>query len=214
MNLKPRKQPAPNWRVVLDYVKAGRTVIGIDEVGRGAWAGPVVAAAVILPPRLKLPGLADSKLLTPKAREQLCRTIKQRAIAVGIGWVHNTQVDEIGLTAAVRQASTLAIDGLGHDLTDPIIILDGKHNFLAETHDSVTFVKADARIVPVAAASVIAKVARDHYMSLLERRVPGYGFAVHKGYGTASHRLALSSLGPSAIHRLSWSPFAAPLVEK
>jgi ribonuclease HII len=209
-----RKQPAPTWRVVLEYVRSGRTIIGVDEVGRGAWAGPVVAAAVVLPPKLRLPGLADSKLLTPKSREQLSRTIKYRAVAVGIGWVQNTTVDRIGLTAAVRQASTLAIDCLGSDLVDPIVILDGKHNFLRETHDSVVFVKADARITPVAAASVIAKVARDHYMNLLDRRVPGYGFVVHKGYGTLSHRDALATLGPSAAHRVSWSPFSAPVIEE
>lgn len=214
VKLISRQQPAPSWRVVLDYVRSGRTIVGIDEVGRGSWAGPVVAAAVVLPPKLRLPGLADSKLLTPKSREQLSRTIKYRAVAVGIGWVQNTTVDRIGLTAAVRQAAMLAIEGLGQDLADPIIILDGKHNFLKDTHNSVVFVHADARITPVAAASVIAKVARDHYMTILDRRLPGYGFAVHKGYGTLSHRDALAALGPSAAHRLSWSPFSVPVIEE
>jgi ribonuclease HII len=188
------------------HLRAGRTIIGIDEVGRGAWAGPVVAAAVVLPPRLRLAGVRDSKLLTPLARARLNRDIRARATAIGIGWVAAGEVDEHGLGWAVRQSGLRALSHLG--LTDAIIILDGKHNYLAETHESQAIVQADARVVPVAAASVVAKVARDRYMATLARRAPDYGFELHKGYGTAVHRAALQRLGPSAHHRRTWTPLA------
>lgn len=189
------------------YLKDGLTVIGIDEVGRGAWAGPVVAAAVILPPRLRLTGVRDSKLLPAPARERLSRDIRRHALAIGIGWVACHEVDAGGLSWAVRESGLRALAGLlGAPAADAIILLDGNHNYLGETHRSQAIIKADAQIVPVAAASIIAKVARDRYMAVLARRAPGYGFELHKGYGTRLHRQALSELGPSLHHRRSWAP--------
>lgn len=190
----------------MPYVRRGEIVAGIDEVGRGAWAGPVVAAAVILPPRLKLDGLNDSKLVRPGRRRELDRLIRRAAIAIGIGWASCQEVDENGLTWAVRQSGLRALAGLG--ASPAIIILDGKHNYLQATHPSQAFVRADSQIVPVAAASIVAKVARDRYMSRLAGCWPGYGFELHKGYGTALHQTALTKLGPSPLHRRSWVPLA------
>ena len=178
-------------------------IVGIDEVGRGAWAGPVTAAAVILPYGLQLPGLDDSKRLTPKRRVTLDRLIRRSATAVGIGWVTPVEVDEFGLSWAVRTSSLRALAMLP---AFGQVILDGRHNFLAASHGSVAYVGADATITPVAAASVVAKVARDRYLEVLERRFPGYGLAAHKGYGTPQHRLALSELGVCAVHRRSYRP--------
>ncbi|MDB5178769.1 MAG: Ribonuclease [Patescibacteria group bacterium] len=201
--------PSPTWKLIRAHVRAGRTVIGIDEVGRGAWAGPVVAGAVILPPNLRLPGVRDSKLLSPAARERLSRDIRRQALAIGIGWVAPAEVDAHGLSWAVRESGLRALAGLGSS-PDTIVILDGRHNYLQDTaHESQAIVKADALIVPVAAASVVAKVARDRYMALLARRAPGYGFELHKGYGTRVHQAALATLGPSPHHRLSFAPLRA-----
>jgi ribonuclease HII len=199
------KKPNPTWRLVQQHLDLGRLVVGIDEVGRGAWAGPVVSAAVLLPPKLRITGLRDSKLLSPAKREELARTIKRQALAIGIGWVEPRLVDEQGLTWAVRQAGLEALNEL--NLADPVIILDGKYNFLSATHTAEVFVKADAKIVPVAAASIIAKVARDRYMTKLALRAPHYGFEHNKGYGTSAHRLALQAHGPTQLHRRSWAPF-------
>ena len=190
----------------MSYVKQGRTIVGIDEVGRGAWAGPVTAAAVILPPRMRVPGLADSKLLSPAAREKLNVVIRRKALAVGIGWVSSEELDANGLTWAVRQSGLRALANMNLTEADYIVILDGKHNYLRDTHQSQAIVKADGTIMPVAAASVIAKVARDRYMVSVSKRTKDYGFESHKGYGTAFHQAALASLGLSSIHRRSFAP--------
>ncbi|HVQ44654.1 MAG TPA: ribonuclease HII [Candidatus Saccharimonadia bacterium] len=200
----PRHAAAPGWRAVLPLVRAGRTIIGIDEVGRGAWAGPVVAAAVILPPRLRLPGLGDSKALAAPARRRLSRDIRRRALAVGIGWVAAAEVDAHGLSWAVRESGLRALAGMS--LEAAVIILDGRHNYLRGTHESQVFVKADATISPVAAASIIAKVARDAYMQRLHRADPRYGFDQHVGYGTALHAAGLAAHGPGPQHRYSFRP--------
>lgn len=178
-------------------------IVGIDEVGRGAWAGPVTAAAVILPYGLQLPGLDDSKRLTPRRRAVLDRSIRRLATAVGVGWVTAAEVDGFGLSWAVRTSSLRALEALP-DFGQ--IILDGRHNFLAASHGSVAYVGADAMITPVAAASVVAKVARDRYLEALEHRFPGYGLSAHKGYGTSQHRRALVELGSTVVHRHSYRP--------
>ncbi len=205
------EQNGPNWEAVLSYLAAGQVVVGVDEVGRGAWAGPVVAGAVVLPPGLQLPGLADSKLLSAPARRRLDRQIRAQALAVGLGWVAPAEVDAQGLSWAVRQSGLRALaelvlaGGLAYDL----VVLDGKHNYLAGESKSMALVKADALVTPVAAASVVAKVARDRYMELLARRYVGYGFERHVGYGTAMHRATLAESGVSALHRRSVRPVAA-----
>ena len=204
--MRPVKpQNGPTWKAVLSYVKAGDIIVGIDEVGRGAWAGPVVAGAVILPARLKIPGLRDSKLLSPARRRQLNYDIRRLATAIGIGWVSAAEVDAYGLSWAVHQSGLRALAEL--TVNFDLVVLDGKHNYLAtSTHRSITFVKADQLVMPVAAGSVIAKVARDRYLERLARKYPGYGFELHKGYGTRAHIEALASLGPCAVHRRTWQP--------
>lgn len=190
----------------------GCVTVGVDEVGRGAWAGPVVAAAVVLSHGAVIDGVRDSKLLTRLARERITRDIRRQASAIGLGWVAATEVDEQGLSWAVRESGLRALAALAPSVPSSFeVILDGNHNYLAGLHNSVAIVKADAKIVPVAAASVVAKVARDRYMAMLARRHPGYGFELHKGYGTAVHRRALSELGSCIQHRRSWSPLMEAL---
>jgi ribonuclease HII len=179
-------------------------VVGIDEVGRGAWAGPVVAAAVVLPFGLQIDRLADSKLITEAVRVQLDRTIRAQAIAVGIGWVASQEVDEHGLSWAVRQSGLRSLEAI--EIEFEVILLDGSHNYLADDIRATVTVKGDALITPIAAASVVAKVARDRYMIALAGAYPAYGFEAHKGYGTALHQRALQASGVSSQHRRSYRP--------
>jgi ribonuclease HII len=186
-------------------------VAGVDEAGRGAWAGPVCAAAVVLPLELpdlveRLEGVRDSKALTPLQRETLLPIVVEVAQAVGVGWATPAEVDKLGVVDATRRAMVRAVAGL-QGAVDVALIdhLDVPDLDLPQR----AFPKADARCLSVAAASVVAKVERDRLMIALEEDFPGYGFARHKGYGTALHRQALSRLGPSPIHRLSWRPLQA-----
>lgn len=179
-------------------------VAGIDEVGRGPAAGPVTIAAVILKPDAQFEGLNDSKLVPPKRRLDLDRQIRQQAIAIGIGWASNRYVDENGVTAALRFAGSQAINQLNE--APHAIILDGVHDYLMSPCHTVTMAKADQTSTCVAAASIIAKVARDRYMELLHEAYPEYGFAGHKGYLAATHMEAIRKHGPSPYHRLSWAP--------
>ncbi len=195
---------SPSWDLLRSILDGGQVVVGVDEVGRGAWAGPVVAGAVVLEPHTVIAGLNDSKVLTPLARRRLDREVRCRALAIGLGWASAAEVDREGLSWAVRASGLRALAGL--ELAFDLVVLDGKHNYLAGYHPAVTFVKGDRHIVPVAAASVVAKVARDRYMEQLARCYTDYGFERHKGYGTKGHAIALAQAGPSAVHRRSWRP--------
>ncbi len=179
--------------------------VGIDEVGRGCWAGPLVAGAVILGEPIS--GLADSKVLTKISRQKLAGQINQKALAVGLGWVDAATIDAIGLTAAVRLAMERAIDEIQIKFDD--IIIDGNFNFLDTVPHSRAIIKADGTIPSVSAASIIAKVARDAYMTELSYIYPGYGFEQHVGYGTALHIAQLRIKGATDIHRLSYKPIKA-----
>jgi ribonuclease HII len=161
----------------------------------------------VLPYGLQVEGLADSKLLSPVRRRVVDGLVRQQAVAVGVGWVEASEVDEYGLSWAVQQSGLRALAELG--VVADRIILDGRHNFLGETHPSIALVKADALVTPVAAASVVAKVARDDYMTKLNLLHQGYGFDMHKGYGTTEHRRALEEQGVSAAHRRSYRPIKA-----
>ncbi|HEU4967084.1 MAG TPA: ribonuclease HII [Candidatus Saccharimonadales bacterium] len=177
-------------------------VLGIDEVGRGCWAGPLVAGAVIL--KRAIPGVRDSKQLTRKTREALDAVIRRRAVVYGLGWVAPDELDEVGLTAAVRLAYRRALAEITTAYDQ--IIIDGNYNFLADLPNARAIVKADAMVPAVSAASIIAKVARDAYMREQAAQFPAYGFESHVGYGTLAHRLALSEHGPCLLHRRSFQP--------
>jgi ribonuclease HII len=176
--------------------------VGIDEVGRGCWAGPLVAGAVIL--RKPIPGLRDSKQLSKKQREGLAAEIQLHALAVGLGWVSVLEIDSLGLTAAVSLAMTRALEEIRADYDE--IIIDGNLNFLADNPKARAIVKADAKIPAVSAASIVAKVARDKYMAEICEKYADYGFDRHVGYGTALHLEKLRLHGVSQLHRKSFRP--------
>ena len=183
-------------------------ILGIDEVGRGPWAGPLVVGAVVLGDAA-IDGLTDSKKLTKKKRDALDVLIREKASGFGLGWVPADEIDEIGLSAALRLATIRAVEQVTTPYSE--IIIDGTINFLKETNKGqyvTTLPKADLLIQSVSAASIIAKVARDNYMALQDTIYPGYGFTSHVGYGTASHRTAIEKIGVTPLHRLSFAPLA------
>lgn len=190
-------------------------LLGIDEVGRGPWAGPLVIGAVILPDHNTHPWIAeltDSKKLSVKKREALNEIILKEAPATGLGWVSAAELDEVGLADALCLAARRAVTEIqkSHVPFNEIII-DGTKNFLAGTklEKYVTIMpKADFLIKEVSAASIIAKVARDHYMYELDQKYPEYGFKKHVGYGTAAHMQALKEFGVCPEHRKSFRPIA------
>lgn len=181
-------------------------ILGIDEVGRGPWAGPLVVGAVVLG-NATIHGLTDSKKLTKKRREELDVLIREQAHACGLGWVHADELDEIGLSAALVAATRRAVEQIATPYHE--IIIDGTINFLAHTGKGkyvTTMKKADLLIPCVSAASIIAKVARDNYMHEQDTLYPGYGFKSHVGYGTAGHRKIIAEKGITPLHRLSFMP--------
>jgi ribonuclease HII len=186
-------------------------VAGIDEAGRGAWAGPVAAAAVILPQisnfTLELKGVRDSKKMTPAQRETWARVIQESAVSWGVGLGSAAEIDALGILPATRLACRRAIASLA--VIPDHLLLDYLH--LPELSIPQTALpKGDAISLSIAAASVLAKTRRDAILCELDEHYPGYGFADHKGYGTAAHRLAIQILGPSSEHRLSFRPLRIP----
>lgn len=197
-----------------------KAILGLDEVGRGPWAGPLVIGACILPREAsgELPAwtvdLTDSKKLTEKKRTALAEVILDKAPATGLGWVSSREIDSLGLAESLKLAARRAVSEVklkNAPFTE--IIIDGTVNFLAGTpleRYVTTLKKADLLIKEVSAASIIAKVARDAYMTSLATVYPGYGFERHVGYGTAAHRAALAQLGPCPEHRNSFKPIQRP----
>lgn len=184
-------------------------ILGIDEVGRGPWAGPLVVGAVVLPDELIIDGLTDSKKLSAKKRAALDVEIRQKALGFGLGWVHAAELDTIGLAAALRLATIRAVEAVKAPYHE--IIIDGTINFLKETTKGkyvTTLPKADLLVPAVSAASIIAKVARDAFMAEQDAIYVGYGFSSHVGYGTAAHQKALQALGVTPLHRVSFAPIA------
>jgi ribonuclease HII len=175
-----------------------RAVAGIDEAGRGPLAGPVVAAAVILPACFDLPGLTDSKQLSEKARERLYPLIRAQALAVGIGVARAEEIDRINILQATLRSMQRAVGRL--NIPADFLLIDGNVPVPLSLPQQ-TLVKGDSRSLSIAAASVLAKVMRDRIMVNYERLFPGYGFASHKGYGSAAHLQAIARLGPSPCHR-------------
>jgi ribonuclease HII len=176
-------------------------IAGIDEAGRGPLAGPVVAAAVILPPGVLIDGVNDSKKLSPEKREHLFDVIMQQAVSVGIGMGAPDLIDRINILQATRYAMLEAVS----QITPPpdYILIDGISTIESPIPQK-TIKKGDSLSLSIAAASIIAKVTRDRLMRALDNQYPGYGFAGHKGYGSALHLEAIRRLGPSPVHRLTF----------
>jgi ribonuclease HII len=181
--------------------------VGVDEVGRGCWAGPLVAGAVILDK--PIPGLADSKKLTRLQRQRLNIEIRLKAKAFGLGWVTPQELDKIGLTEAVRLAMQRAVAEIKQPFDE--IIVDGNYNYLSDHTGSTCLVKADDSVPAVSAASILAKVARDTFMYEVAQVYPAYQFEKHVGYGTAAHIQALQEHGICDLHRKSFAPVRALL---
>ena len=183
-----------------DYEKEG-LICGIDEVGRGPLAGPVVAGAVILPKNCEILYLNDSKQLSAEKREQLYDVILEHAVAVGIGIVSPQRIDEINILQATYEAMRQAIEKLN---PQPAVLLNDAVRIPQVAIQQVPIIKGYAKSVSIAAASIVAKVTRDRMMEQYEEVFPGYGFARNKGYGSKEHIEALQTMGPTAIHRRSF----------
>ena len=190
------------WEIEDSYYAQGITTIcGVDEAGRGPLAGPVCAAAVILPSHLEIPGLNDSKKLTDKRRRELVPIIKEQAIAYGIAFASHQEIDEINILQATFLAMQRALDQLG--VKPELALIDGNR----EKDFGIpvkTVVKGDSLSANIAAASVLAKVTRDDWMDEMAKKYPEYGFEVHKGYGTKAHYAALTEFGATDIHRMTF----------
>jgi len=183
-----------------------QVIAGVDEAGVGPMAGPVVAAAVIFEPEIFIRGVTDSKLLQAEKREELEIKIRDRAIAISVGVAEVAEIDRLNIYHATMSAMMRAIGGL--PMKPDHVLIDGRRVKALELPQTA-LVKGDRRSFCIAAASIIAKVTRDRLMSEYDVRFPGYGFAQHKGYCTASHVAAVERLGPSPLHRTSFAPVMA-----
>ncbi|KPL88223.1 ribonuclease HII [Ardenticatena maritima] len=196
----------------LFWSQGKRYVAGCDEAGRGCWAGPVMVAAVVLPADvtmanvLRAAGVRDSKLLTPAQREALVPLIEEVALATAVASASPAEIDRLGIAPATRLAIRRALEQL--PLAPQALLLDAFP--LPESPlPQEALVRGDSLSISIAAASILAKVARDRLMEAYDTDYPGYGFARHKGYGTAEHRAALQRLGPTPLHRHTWKPIRA-----
>jgi ribonuclease HII len=212
------RKPALPDRPTLDrerrLLRAGHSLIaGIDEAGRGAWAGPVVAAAVILDPAevSQLDGVNDSKRLSPRQRDKLYQIILDHCVTYGIGQGSVEEIDTIGILPATRLAMTRAVAALS---PQPDALIIDAVRLPQVNKPQAVFNFADSISLSVAAASILAKVTRDRLLIDLDAHYPAYQFARHKGYGTQIHRAALQSVGPCAIHRTSFKPISALLANR
>lgn len=190
------------WKIEQSHFDRGVQIIcGVDEAGRGPLAGPVCAAAVILPANIEIPGLNDSKKLSDKKRRELYPIIKEKAIAYGIAFADHKEIDEINILQATYLAMERAINQLS--VKPELALIDGNRakDFGVPVE---TVVHGDSLSASIAAASVLAKVTRDDYMLEMANTYPGYDFEIHKGYGTKAHYAALTKLGASPIHRMSF----------
>lgn len=189
--------------------KGFKLIAGVDEAGRGPLAGPIVAAAVILPADCSIKGLDDSKKLSPQKRERLFVQIKKKALAIGIGIINHVIIDRINIGRANSLAIKKAIENV--KILPDFVLLDGSKLKIDSPVPRRGIAGGDAKCSSIAAASIIAKVTRDRLMKEYHKKYPLYGFARHKGYGTPQHLEALARYGPCAIHRRSFSPVSALL---
>ncbi|KQV21262.1 MULTISPECIES: ribonuclease HII [unclassified Kitasatospora] len=194
----------PTHSVERSLRRAGaQVVVGLDEVGRGAWAGPVTVGAAVTGLRKAPDGLTDSKLLTEKRRTELAPVLADWVTAYALGHASPEECDELGMTAALRLAATRALEAL--PVRPDAVILDGKHDYLGGPWRVRTVIKGDQSCICVSAASVLAKVKRDAMMAEIGLDHPEFGFADNAGYPSPVHRAALEEYGPTGQHRLSWS---------
>jgi len=202
-----RRARVPGIRHERPHWEAGAIVAGVDEVGRGAWAGPVTFAAVVLPTDRRIYKLRDSKVLTPQARERLATRLHDSASAIGIGHASNAEIDALGMSPAMQLAARRAVDAL--PVRPDVLLLDGNWDFLAGygTHNE-RIVGGDSRSASIAAASIVAKVTRDRIMVGADPQHPVYAFWSNKGYPSPEHQAALAEHGPCRLHRRSWAPIA------
>jgi ribonuclease HII len=201
------------WEFELAARAAGsRIIAGVDEVGRGPLFGPVVAAAVILPPEAELEGLNDSKKLSEEERERFDERVREIAVCWSVAEVDVPTIDRINILQASRLAMRLAVEGLCHRGSEPDhLLIDGNQRIdygIATGCRQTTVIQGDGRSLSIAAASVIAKVHRDRLLCELDLQFPGYGLARNKGYGTPEHKAALRRLGTTEMHRRSFAPVA------
>ena len=209
ISTRSRRGDAPVSAVERAAWETGRAVVGVDEVGRGAWAGPVTVAAVVLDPARLPKGARDSKQLSAVRRITVARSVREHGL-VGIGHASSEEIDALGLAAALTTAARRALQAvLAHDGAPdrPLVLVDGPHDLVRLPDVEVsTMVRGDAGSISIAAASVVAKVDRDDLMIRAALEHPAYGFASNKGYPSPEHVGALAEHGPCAIHRMSWSP--------
>lgn len=184
------------------WAEGHEVVVGIDEVGRGAWAGPLTIGAAVLPADRRVNGVRDSKALTEPERERLYDKVAGWCTAWAVGHASAEECDRLGMSDAQRLAARRALDGLG--VTPTAVLLDGKWDFVGAGTTRL-IVKGDATCLSISAASVLAKVTRDRIMRGLADDHPGFEFAANKGYPCPRHKLALRGFGPTAIHRMSWA---------
>jgi ribonuclease HII len=200
---KALKRSAPSLGIERAlWAEGHEVVVGMDEVGRGAWAGPLTLGAAVLPRDRRVNKIRDSKMLTEPEREALFDRVADWCVAWSVGHASEEECDELGMSEAQRLAARRALDGLG--LAVHRVLLDGKWDFVADG-TSQMLVKGDARCLSIAAASILAKVSRDRIMRDLDRDHPGFEFAGNKGYPCPRHKVALRGQGPTAIHRVSWA---------
>lgn len=188
--------------------RVGGLVCGVDEAGRGPWAGPVAAGAVILSAEDVPEGIDDSKALTAERREALAVEIKARAVAWGVGFASPEEIEKLNILQATGLAMCRAIEAMG--VQPKAALVDGNYRFKLPC-DVETAVGGDGLSLSIAAASILAKTARDAIMIAMDAEYPGYGFASHKGYNAPAHQAALKAMGPCAIHRRGWAPIRALL---
>ncbi|MGI8492043.1 MAG: ribonuclease HII [Acidimicrobiales bacterium] len=194
------RQVVPSLAFERELWAAGReALVGVDEVGRGAWAGPLMVGAAVLPRDRRVYRVRDSKMLTERQREHLFDRVARWCLAWAVGEATQVECDELGMASAQRLAARRAIDSLG--IVPDGVLLDGNWDFVG---GATRIVKGDARCLSIAAASVLAKVTRDRYMRSEAPHYPGYDFDANKGYPCPRHKMALQAYGPTAIHRRTW----------
>ncbi len=199
----PYEAPTHTVERSLRATSGAKIIAGVDEVGRGAWAGPVTVCAAVTGLRRPPEGLTDSKLLTPKRRTVLDQVLKGWVTAHSLGAASPEEIDGMGMTAALRLAASRALDGL--PVRPDAVILDGKHDYLGDPWQVRTVIQGDRSCVAVAAASVLAKVARDKMMAELGVDHAEFDFAANAGYPSPVHQAALKEWGPTPYHRLTWA---------